>query len=940
MEGLRSEEGEDDNDIESVASNRSRRSASKSIGRRKRGNIEPKGAEEEDEEVEDQSSADDKSPSESSSITSSSSDGDDDEYGEDDEEEEEEEWRADKNGEPWQGAEDEDIENPTKNLCIHCDQDEDNDPSPEYEDPLECIICSSFAHRQCDRAANEYGGVKSAFDEETSKWQCPSCAAGGHEPVSNLKGPPSQTKHYRRLSKAKEVTPRLRERKRKRDDSNEGTISSRRRKRGKPDLPKKNGNTSDDEDGEFEPEPEDEHQMEISHDEEQDAVSTSYSDIHDTPPKGKQKLYEPRTPVVTYKKTARKFHLHITNLTPGKLATVLATTSNPNLILPKPKSLPSGQKTEVHKPEKVPGRRGRPLKSATARATPKTHITKPVFHNFSPQDDEKSKPYGGILTEQEASTELTLPGTEERDRFEKARAEAESEKETRLVISASLNPQPKQKNRDRNTKFADASKIECIHFGGYEIDTWYTAPYPQEYSENRVLWICEFCLKYMNSEYVGWRHKMKCESRHPPGDEVYRDGSISVFEIDGRKHSLYCQNLCVLAKLFLGSKTLYYDVEPFLFYVMTECDEFGMHFVGYFSKEKRITSQHNVSCILTLPIHQRKGYGNLLIAFSYLLTRHENKTGSPEKPFSDLGLLSYRNYWKLTLCYELRNQSAPVTIVQLSQRTGMTPDDVICGLEALNALVRDPVTGIYALRIDYPALEAHIQKWEAKGYVKLNPAALVWTPYVVGRSQAVQLNEPLPTIAPRPEPVALNNAGEDGEGDAIGDQGRNGSRSLTGDAMDMDKIDPALHTFDLKVPETPFTPFAPPKTTPLAMKFASPSKWNSPIKSFMQGNNTDDIPPTRFEIVPPPPGSYTKKMRAGSSAPRGRTPGTKNRRGRKMLDTPNGLSSGKIRGGARDFHGSPTISAGASREGAQGGVSPSVDPGMCPGPSLVVASEV
>jgi len=80
---------------------------------------------------------------------------------------------------------------------------------------------------------------------------------------------------------------------------------------------------------------------------------------------------------------------------------------------------------------------------------------------------------------------------------------------------------------------------------------------------------------------------MKCESKHPPGDEIYRDGSISVFEIDGRKHSLYCQNLCVLAKLFLGSKTLYYDVEPFLFYVMTECDEFGMHFVGYFSKVYR-----------------------------------------------------------------------------------------------------------------------------------------------------------------------------------------------------------------------------------------------------------------------------------------------------------------------------------------------------------------
>lgn len=80
------------------------------------------------------------------------------------------------------------------------------------------------------------------------------------------------------------------------------------------------------------------------------------------------------------------------------------------------------------------------------------------------------------------------------------------------------------------------------------------------------------------------KFQMKCPAKHPPGDEIYRDGSISVFEVDGRKNSIYCQNLCLLAKLFLGSKTLYYDVEPFLFYVMTECDEFGCHFVGYFSK--------------------------------------------------------------------------------------------------------------------------------------------------------------------------------------------------------------------------------------------------------------------------------------------------------------------------------------------------------------------
>ena len=92
----------------------------------------------------------------------------------------------------------------------------------------------------------------------------------------------------------------------------------------------------------------------------------------------------------------------------------------------------------------------------------------------------------------------------------------------------------------------------------------------------------------MQSVNILKRHQKKCVYVRPPGNEIYRNGDISVFEVDGNRSKFYCQNLCLIAKLFLDTKTLYYDVEPFLFYVVTKNDRYGQHLVGYFSKEKHL----------------------------------------------------------------------------------------------------------------------------------------------------------------------------------------------------------------------------------------------------------------------------------------------------------------------------------------------------------------
>ena len=132
----------------------------------------------------------------------------------------------------------------------------------------------------------------------------------------------------------------------------------------------------------------------------------------------------------------------------------------------------------------------------------------------------------------------------------------------------------------------DNPNIRCpsvIEFAHCEITTWYSSPYPQEYRLHR-LYLCEMCLQYMKSRQSLMGHVRKCQNKHPPGREIYRHNNLSIFEVDGNQAKMYCQNLCLLAKLFLDHKTLYYDVEPFLFYVLAADDAKGCHFVGYFSK--------------------------------------------------------------------------------------------------------------------------------------------------------------------------------------------------------------------------------------------------------------------------------------------------------------------------------------------------------------------
>jgi len=84
----------------------------------------------------------------------------------------------------------------------------------------------------------------------------------------------------------------------------------------------------------------------------------------------------------------------------------------------------------------------------------------------------------------------------------------------------------------------EATKVRTINYIidriAHELKTWYYSPLPTEYQFIECLFVCEFCLYFCITENEITRHSQKCLIRNPPGDQIYKDDKVAMFELNRR----------------------------------------------------------------------------------------------------------------------------------------------------------------------------------------------------------------------------------------------------------------------------------------------------------------------------------------------------------------------------------------------------------------------
>lgn len=102
--------------------------------------------------------------------------------------------------------------------------------------------------------------------------------------------------------------------------------------------------------------------------------------------------------------------------------------------------------------------------------------------------------------------------------------------------------------------------------------------------------------------------------------------------------------------------------------------------------------------------------------------------GSPEKPLSDLGLLSYRSYWAWQICKLLRGDvhNHALSVMDITAATSIKQEDVLSTLQHLG-LIRY-INGSHIIAAVPEIVEKEYQRLNSKPGPVVDPARIHWAP--------------------------------------------------------------------------------------------------------------------------------------------------------------------------------------------------------------------
>ena len=238
----------------------------------------------------------------------------------------------------------------------------------------------------------------------------------------------------------------------------------------------------------------------------------------------------------------------------------------------------------------------------------------------------------------------------------------DQEEQMRKVLQKFITSDHKEKLELKFPKVSN-KRIEFVNYGFNKMKTVNKLFYM---NIDNTIHICSKCLSILPSENSLAIHFPNCKIPFVPlysestGDNV--DFHFSKI-VDLRNK----QNLCRISMLFLKSKTLFFEVENYDFYIV-----FNQEVFGYFSVCKN--GEFSLNCFTVFPCFQGKGWGTLLLDFSNMIFPKGIELKGAEKPYSKKAIICFRKYWKHKVI-------GAKTIRQISCERNLSIDDAILGLE-------------------------------------------------------------------------------------------------------------------------------------------------------------------------------------------------------------------------------------------------------------------